>query len=383
MFHEFSSGKSDGGDATLVRPSNWNERHRVGDWLWPGITATPALDQADWNPTDGTRTWNAAGERDRAVLIRATPASVSFISGLVGGAAGRMAVIKNDTVDGLVCLLNEDTTSAAGARFSLRRESIWLLPEQMATLSYDPTESRWEIRSLSFDARAVDFNTALILPSTATGVVGSNVATATTATLSTTSSSATPTNDFLANPFTQITNSTANGSSDVRTSGAVPFMRGASAGRQGVFFNAALRIPAASATGGAAVGLFNSTAALTTLPDAVNNCIAAGVLSAGQTTMRVGARDASAMTQVDLGASFPVPNATAAYEVCLQAVAAQSRVIYAVRRLDSRAVAGGALTANLPGNTIALAPRANVMVGATAAATTLQFNRLLARALNY
>jgi hypothetical protein len=28
--HEFQSAKADGGDATLVRPSNWNEKHRIG-----------------------------------------------------------------------------------------------------------------------------------------------------------------------------------------------------------------------------------------------------------------------------------------------------------------------------------------------------------------
>lgn len=375
--HTYQSGTANNG-AKEVSSTRWNEDHTITDFIFPGITATPALDQTDWNPTN----WNGTNP-NRSVIIRATPASVSFIGGLVGGTSGRLAIIKNDTVDGLICLINEDASSTAANRFALRRESIWLLPEQMATFSYDPTESRWEIRALSFDARGYDHQLIGLLPGTGTGVIGVNVATATTATVSTTSASGTPTNDFLANPFTQINNATAAGSSDVRTSGAAPLMRGATAGRQGFFFNGTCRITAASTTGGACIGLFNSTAAITALPDATNNCIAAGVLSAGQTTMRVGARDGTAMTQVDLGANFPVPNATAAYEICFLAVAAQSRVVYAVRRLDSRQLAGGALTANLPSNTTALAPRANIMVGGTGGATTLQFNRVLARNLGY
>lgn len=360
-----------------VSANAWNNDHAITDFAWSVIVATPALEQADWSPTG----WNDA-QPNRAVVIRAQPASVSYLSGLAGGVDGRIAVIKNDTVDGLICLCNEDAASAAVNRLSLRREGFWLLPEQQARFAYDGNEQRWELASFSMDARALDIDAAIILPNTTTSVQSFGIQTSNTATLSTIAPTATPTNEFTARPATQITNGTANGSSDVRGN-ALNYMRGATTRRQGFWFEGLMRITAASATGGAMVGMVSSTAALTGLPSAVNNNIYCGIGQAGQTTLRVGARDGSAFTEVDLGANYPVPNATAAYAVVLMAVPTQARVTYAVRRLDAAFRTGGALTANLPATTVGLTPRANINVGATAAATTLQFGRLFARHLNY
>jgi hypothetical protein len=48
--HQFVSAKSDGGDATLVRPSNWNAEHVVEDYLdFPAATSLPAA------PSSGLR----------------------------------------------------------------------------------------------------------------------------------------------------------------------------------------------------------------------------------------------------------------------------------------------------------------------------------------
>jgi hypothetical protein len=372
--HQTAVANNAGVDVSATR---WNQDHVLSDLLFPVITAVPALDQADWAPTG----WNDA-QPARAVVIRAQPASVSYLSGLVGGADGRVAVIKNDTVDGLICVCNEDTASAAANRFATRREALWLLPEQQARFNYDGNEQRWELASLSFDARALDIDAAIILPNTTTSVQSIGIGTSNTATLSTIAPTATPTNELDARPATQITNSTANGSSDVRGN-ALNYMRGATARRQGFFFESLFRITAASATGGAMVGMVGSTAALTGLPSTVNNSLYFGIGQAGQTTLRVGARDGSAFTEVDLGANYPVPSATASYNGLLLAVPGQSRVVYALRRLDAAFRTGGALTANLPAATTGLTLRANINVGATGAATTLRFGRLFARHLNY
>jgi hypothetical protein len=373
--HAFSSAKAEGADATKVRASNWNADHTVSDWYWPTITGTPSLDQIDWSPTG----WNDA-QPARAVRIKAQPASVSFIGGLPGGAAGRLVIIENDST-GLIGLLNEDAGSAAANRFSaLCCECLWLLPQHAATLIYDGVAQRWQLAAQTYDARTMDPRTALILPSTGTGVLSIQQNTSNTATLSTIAPVGNG-NEFTCRPATQITNSTASGSSDVR-SAQLNHFRGSVARRNGFFFNAPFRITAASATAGAMVAMSSSTAAITSLPSATNNTIYAGIGQAGQTTMRVGARDGSAFTEVDLGANFPVPNASALYEVAFLAAPNTSRVLYAVRRLDSRAVAGGELTANLPSQTTALGPRANVMVGGTGAATTLQFNFLFTRRLD-
>jgi len=41
--HKFVSAIADGGDATLVRPSNWNDQHSIGD-----VTGTVEVTDAEW-----------------------------------------------------------------------------------------------------------------------------------------------------------------------------------------------------------------------------------------------------------------------------------------------------------------------------------------------
>jgi hypothetical protein len=84
-----------------------------------------------------------------------------------------------------------------------------------------------------------------------------------------------------------------------------------------------------------------------------------------------------AATQIDLGASFPVPSATAAYEYLFYSVPGGTQVEYMVRRLDSRAVAQGSLTTDLPATTTALTHWLGISVGATATASRAQMNYLL------
>lgn len=46
--HAFTSGKADGGDATLVQPSNWNAEHVVDQYLDIPDVVTPAAPAAGW-----------------------------------------------------------------------------------------------------------------------------------------------------------------------------------------------------------------------------------------------------------------------------------------------------------------------------------------------
>lgn len=45
--HAFASGKSDGGDATLVRPSNWNADHVIDSQIGLPLVVTPTMPAAD------------------------------------------------------------------------------------------------------------------------------------------------------------------------------------------------------------------------------------------------------------------------------------------------------------------------------------------------
>jgi hypothetical protein len=199
-------------------------------------------------------------------------------------------------------------------------------------------------------------------------------------TVSNNAPSGTPTNAFTEDGNFQVSNSTASGSAGIRAASLL-FMRGATAGRQGIFFNARVRFTALGATGGVAIGLTASTAAITTQPSANTNVIYLGA-DGGQTTLRVIVRDGSAGTPIDLGSNFPVPNATAAYEVVFFCPSGVAKVQYMVKRLDSDFRSQGTVTANLPANTTALGPRINVMVGGTATASTAQATRIVTRSVS-
>ncbi|MGL4575200.1 MAG: hypothetical protein ACRCV9_10470 [Burkholderiaceae bacterium] len=337
------------------------------------ISATPTADQQNWT---------IAG-RTSYTTVLASPADNSWIGGVTGGASGDILHIQNASASGLIWLVHEDAASTAANRFALQRSGVFLLPGETANFIYNATSSRWVEISVSFDVMQVDDKVTLTLPLTAATVQNMGVGgTSITATASTIAPTATPTNDFTEGPRTQITNATANGSSDVRC-GLTNFMRGATAGRQGIFHNSRVAFTALGATGGVAVGLTSSAAALTTQPQATNNTIYL-CANGGQTTLRISVRDAAAGTPIDLGANFPVPSATAAYEVAFLCMPNVANVRYMVRRLDTGNDfrAQGTVTANLPANTQALGHRIQIMVGATATASTAQFSRMLTRSVS-
>jgi len=335
------------------------------------ISATPAADQQDWT---------IAG-RTTYTTVLASPADNSFIGGVTGGTDGDILIVQNGSASGLIWLVHDDASSTAANRFSLQRASAFILPGESATLIYNSTASRWIEVSVSFDVLQVDDKATLTLPQSGAAVQNMGVGgTSIQATASTIAPTATPTNDFTEVAATQITIATASGSSDVRAS-ALNYMRGATAGRQGIFHASRVVFPALGATGGVGVGLTASTATLTTQPQATNNTILL-CANGGQTTLRISVRDAAAGTPIDLGANFPVPSATAAYEVAFLCMPTVANVRYMVRRLDANFRAQGTVTANLPANTQGLGHRSMAMVGATAVANTVQFTRMLTRSVS-
>lgn len=327
------------------------------------VTATPAANQL---------AWTIAG-RTAYTTVRATPTDNAFIGGVAGGAGGDVLTIVNAST-GLLWLINEDAADTAANRIILPSAAFIIMPGQSATLNYDATSARWRLVGKSRDVNDIDGKLLLVMPSTGTAVVSDGLgATLNTATLSTIAPTATPTDSFAEDAATQITNATAAGSSDVRGNG-LNWMRGATSGRQGILFQARVRFTALGATGSVAAMMTNSTAAITTQARATNNTFGLGA-HGGETTLRVWSRDGAAATAVDLGANFPVPSATAAYDMYMFAPSATAAIRYMVRRLDSDQRAQGSITANLPANTLGLAPRVGIMVGATATASTLQFAR--------
>lgn len=88
-------------------------------------------DQNDYNPT---------GLSTAAVLRLSSNASRN-ITGLAGGAAGRILILHNVGSQNVV-LKDESGSSAAANRFALPNDLI-LLPDMSTALQYDATSSRW------------------------------------------------------------------------------------------------------------------------------------------------------------------------------------------------------------------------------------------------
>lgn len=337
------------------------------------VTAAPTTDQANWAP---------AGLDAGTGVLKAQPTTNCFLTGLTAGATDQVLTIWNDSAF-VMCLERESGASTAANRFSyLGFGSLWLLPDQSVSLRYSATLSRWVVTSQSRDVFGLSPRMSLTLPGSGTSVQSMGVpAIATTATVSNANASGTPTNDFTEVCNFQITNSTAAGTASVRHANQLAFLRGATTGRQGFFHAGSVRFTALGAASGAVrSGMTGSSAASTTLNNALTQCLLLGAQTA-DTNLRIYSGDAAAGTPVNLGANFSTPSATAAYEYCYYCPSNTAVVRYMVRRLDSRFVAEGTLTTNIPTNTTALGHRLEAMVGATAVANTAQAAYLLTMGL--
>jgi hypothetical protein len=332
------------------------------------LTVAPtATEQANWAPAGFS-----AGSAD--YLIRMQPTGPTWITGLTAGGAFQRVTLYNDSAF-LIALVHEAGSTAAN-RFSTRRKTVWLLPNESADLVYDATDSRWAVVGSTYDK--FDINPAMSMICAAGAATPSvyNVAVTNTATVAAVAANTTPTDDFNEQLAMSATNSTASGSAGTfATSGL--FARGATTGRGGILMLGQALFSALGATGGVMAGLTSSTAAITAQPSTLTNCMLLGA-NGGQTTLRIFNGNAAAGTPVDLGANFPVPSATATYEYAFHLPANSTTGYYMVRRLDSHFVAAGSV-ANSPVNTTLVGPRSTVMVGATAVANTLQYTYMVTR----
>jgi hypothetical protein len=335
------------------------------------ITAAPSSDQANWAPS---------GFGATSAYIKLQPTTNSFISGITAGATDQFLTLFNDSLF-LVCVESESGASTAANRFLDTQFTMWILPQQSMTFRYSATVSRWVRVSESQVLYSPGYTGQLILPnlSTSVGVTGIHGIN-NSPTLSTGSPTATPTNDFLEYSHIQVTNSTASGTASTRSS-LIGWMRGATAYRQGFFHAGLVRFTELGATGAVRAGLLATTAAQPALNSNLTNALMIGAQTS-DTNLSIYHNDAAgAAASVSLGANFPAPDADAAYEYCFYAPADSSFVRYMVRRLDSRFVAEGSLTSDLPVNTTGLGQRIEVTVGATAVANTAQMAYLYLQGL--
>jgi hypothetical protein len=329
------------------------------------ITAAPSSDQANWTPS---------GFGATSAYIKLQPTTNSWLTGIAAGATDQFLTLFNDS-DFVIAIETESSASTAANRFrrSTPLGSEFILPQESVDIRYSGTLSRWVVFGRSRDLSNFGARTHTIVPRGSNAINFGPLGDGTTqATITTATPTGTPTNAFLEYIHIQATNSTAASTAGVRTGVVSPFMRGATAGRQGFFHFGMVRFPALGATGAVRAGMLANTSVSTTLNSASVNCLFVGA-ETSQTTLQVIHNDAAgAAVEINLGANFPCPDANAAYEYAFYAPSGSSFVRYMVRRLDSRFVAEGSLTSDLPVNTTAISMRAEVMVGATAVANTVQ-----------
>lgn len=117
----------------------------------------------DYNPT-GLST---------AAVIRQDVSSDAILTGIAGGADGRMLVLHNISTSNSLSLRNENASSTAANRLTLGGGNLSLRAGGTATFIYDSTSSRWRIVSISnFSGSSIVYeyttpqtNTSLTIPS--------------------------------------------------------------------------------------------------------------------------------------------------------------------------------------------------------------------------
>jgi hypothetical protein len=102
------------------------------------IVVTPATNQNNYSPTG----WNDS-DPFKATTININNSNSIVISGLAGGVAGRLAVLKNASPDRLIILEDSSSLSTASNRFDFRNP-IFLLVNGSVTLLYDGVDSLWQ-----------------------------------------------------------------------------------------------------------------------------------------------------------------------------------------------------------------------------------------------
>lgn len=140
--------------------------------------------------------------------------------------------------------------------------------------------------------------------------------------------------------------------------GLLQFYRGDAAGRGGFMYVTRFVIAAVGASLRWFVGFYGTAAAILNVdPSTLPNIVGFGI-DAGQTTVRFFNNDGGgAATATDLGASFPATTATVVYEARIFCAPNGGTIFYSLQRLDSAALVEGSAAADIPANTVLLAPQ--------------------------
>jgi hypothetical protein len=331
--HKFVSAKADGGDATLVNPSNWNDTHSL---LWDVIRPAPAADQNDYAP---------AGFAAADVVLMAPTASV-VITGFAatGINDGDRKTVRNDSADKLIVLSDESASSTAANRMKLsngsHRGHYIIFPGDAVSLVYDATATRWVIALDVVVYRASWVRRAYTPQPGAATITNDGLVSPTTEVAVTAASIAGGTYIGSTQRASMQTSATAGSSAGIRLPNQ-NFGRGGSANFGGFLVRTRFGGVLNPANAGASfIGISSDTSSALGNVDASSllSCIGVGT-DATQSTFRLIHNDAAGVaTATDLGANFPW-STTACYDFTIFSPPHGAGFAWAIWRTDDLTIA--------------------------------------------
>lgn len=352
IVHRFVSAIADEADATLIRPSNWNDGHDL---------TLAATQRAIGRNTAGA---GAAEEVTASQIfdwISATNGAFLWRSG------GTWQASTNITVDNDNLTIAETFSPSAPAAGKVKIHGVVSAGRPMLS-AIGPTGTRMPLQPLT--GTRMQFS---VLPRndganvlTVTGTRADLTGTLTARLLATT-------NAYTAARKCGIVSAAGAGSVANEHAAANVFVRGNAANMGGFYLCQRFGISDASlvATANMFVGVSNTSSALADVgPETLTNLIGIGCTS-GDTTLQLYAAGASAQSRTSLGANFPCNTiSTDIYEVVLFAPANASSVMWECTRLLTGDRATGTISAgaNLPSATAFLTWQMQRSNGGTASA---------------
>jgi hypothetical protein len=115
-----------------------------------------------------TDNWNPTNLATATVIRIATDATIRNLTGIVGGADGRVLILVNINTTTPINLINDNTSTAAN-RFMFSGTAgdiLTMYPNQAARFIYDGTSSRWRLESLTALGNAIPTTPGTAAPGT-------------------------------------------------------------------------------------------------------------------------------------------------------------------------------------------------------------------------
>lgn len=352
--HAFTSGKSDGADATLVQPSSWNANHTID-----AATVTKAMIENVANQRVLGRNTAGAGASEEVTASQLLD-WVSNTNGVLltrtGGTWGAVANVTTDNGD-LQFADNASPVAPSSTKTKLFGTDLGGRP-MLATLN--ALGAKMLMQPSLAQQHMFCWTTGLNNGVTMLGMVNG------TATGTATGRTPTTTNSFtLARRVGFVS---AAGAASVGGFRCVTAFLTQQQGYHAVF-RFGIGDASIITTGRMFVGLEAATGAPSDVdPSGLTNLIGVGC-DANDTTLQLYCAAGSAQPRTSLGANFPTNTANVdIYELALYAPPGGTSISYQVTRLNTGHVASGTISSNVPAATTMLTPQIWRTNGATATA---------------